>query len=1363
MSEEIQVVQVGAAGAALAQASAALALQYKNETSTLKGQVDTAKAAVDVAKAAVDVAKGQVDTAKSAVDVAKAAVDVSQADVIARQAVVVAAQATTEGARDTAVAQAGVATTKAAESAGSASLALAIFGTADNLNAAQQIMLGYANTAQAQAGLAASSAASASSVAQQDLSGVTAAALHRSPNAVTAMCVYDTSKDSDGGAWVEKCSHLSWANEALNGTYLPGGFASEMDMRDYLGSYQAASIVTGDSSNFASGVGSWVATAAHGTASAVGGRLRLTQIGALGTTAVFALAMTTTVGQRYQIELGYMAANIGGQNLFVGANTVNSSVGAISLNMGSALGTRRLSFVATATTTYLILQGSTAWPTNGYVEVDNITVKPVTLADPAGAFGQLSTDGKFYRPYKNILKASRDFTAASWTKAGAGTGTVPVVTPNAALAPDGSMTATTISCDSGAGTTSGDQSMVTAVMTTGFPPTGTQVASTIYVKGTAGQTILVRGPGSTAYTAFSFSGAWQPLTTVETSAGSTSILSFGLRQAVNGTINSSITFSVLFAQLEYGASYTSEEIKTTDGSYIETFRGNKAKFPRLAPPVCEGSRSTLYDLTETGRPAWMTFVSDAGNMARGTVAGAAMLNGYLALATNAGVAVINFAKDAADLWTTSGRLRYRGCIAQRNSTLGWDTVATGAANVLASNTVNAVAMCVLPDAPVDPVTGLQVPTIACFTGGGISVIQHDGTVRNSSLTNSFTSGEITPKMMTARWATSSWYLAPSPGALGASFAMTGISGSQAPGFNGATAASKVILPRRDFMARYGGNSKLALMRVNESTPASSLVAWIDDTYNTGWWCGDIRRVWCADTAAGAASDGNLCANGTFGSDTAGWSSLGAFTSTAVAVGGEMQVTATAASGMQSYSFASVIGQRYRVTGTGRRISGSGIAYIGFCSATGGDIAGAFSTTTTSSSPVSMSAEYTATETTTRVFGRVSVSGDVAGFDDIVITEVVADRCYKAKAATIYGTLARTAVAAAAQLVFYTGWSAANYLQEAYSADLDPATGNLAVRAWGTIPTNVAAAGWALDRSAATGAYYRLGHSATGQIVGELYDGTTTRTVTTTATYATGQALEFGMEYVPNGASSTLTLKVGGRQVAQSTFAALNSLSNATAVATVGIDRALTAPWAGGLALVKVGMTAASANASAWMFELEKQMFRPGAQVTLPSASSLVDVSYDEATDTVSVVDAANEAHFVGVVRVSTAAVPAGAFSKVARGGGGLKLVARTGTNPGVDVTVPAQNLREELVNRELAAARRARLSRVFDFDSVTGQVDFALPPGWEAIEVMSAGASKREGATKDWTRVYDGFVETVRFGVSPGGGAWVQVTARRAA
>lgn len=54
--------------------------------------------------------------------------------------------------------------------------------------------------------------------------------LHRSPNAITALFVYDVSKASDGGAFTEKLGHTSWARETLNGKWL-GAQASESAAR----------------------------------------------------------------------------------------------------------------------------------------------------------------------------------------------------------------------------------------------------------------------------------------------------------------------------------------------------------------------------------------------------------------------------------------------------------------------------------------------------------------------------------------------------------------------------------------------------------------------------------------------------------------------------------------------------------------------------------------------------------------------------------------------------------------------------------------------------------------------------------------------------------------------------------------------------------------------------------------------------------------------------------------------------------------------------------------------------------------------------------------------------------------------------
>ena len=269
-----------------------------------------------------------------------------------------------------------LAATQASAASGSAAQALAIYGS----TAAQQAAVA---AAQSQASLAAGYAASAASVVTQDLSGVTAQALHRSPNAVTAMFVYDTSKDSDAGTWTEKCQNTSWFNEPLNGKWL-GAHQSETSAR-YYGATVGPELVTNGS--FAD-TSSWTA-AGGATLSALGGVLSVAGAsGAMGYEAI-----TTEIGATYKVsflDLGGAINNIavytassGGTLLGASNNTIpNGDIPYV------------FTFVATGTTSYLRLvnaSGVTA-------QFATVSVKKVTAVNTAtGDYFQLNTDGKFYK------------------------------------------------------------------------------------------------------------------------------------------------------------------------------------------------------------------------------------------------------------------------------------------------------------------------------------------------------------------------------------------------------------------------------------------------------------------------------------------------------------------------------------------------------------------------------------------------------------------------------------------------------------------------------------------------------------------------------------------------------------------------------------------------------------------------------------------------------------------------------------------------------------------------------------------------------------------------------------------------------
>jgi hypothetical protein len=741
---------------------------------------------------------------------------------------------------------------------------------------------------------------------------------------------------------------------------------------------------------------------------------------------------------------------------------------------------------------------------------------------------------------------------------------------------------------------------------------------------------------------------------------------------------------------------------------------------------------------------------------------------------------------------------------------------------------------------------------------------------------------------------------------------------------------------------------VSIVKENPSTQAAGLVAQITGTYNTGSMVGDIRRAWLADTQAGTVSDASLVNNGNFATAT-DWT--GQNNGVVSIAGGQMTVTNNGAffgRAFNSLQFQVVAGQaiEYSVTVP------AGSANPCFINLADASTGAAMSTLPSSMAPGGTYKGFLVANTSgtavLRLENQSSVNGASFTVSAISGKQATADRSVKAKPVSTFGTLAKTIVATAAQMVAYASFSATNYLQEAYSADLDlgtgawtasgwmnvPSTGfgpanfirnsafagdtvndtsgggnttngvttsilgygtesgmryfdirisgtptatSAAILAWsgstsrpsaalgqtfagqvcvtlqagsmtnvsqlvaevaeydsggtpvaasgttltpaaGSLPANrytfsrtcnaasvstVALRGFRLNytsgqaiditlrigapqlergatanafiaspataqfigiapiihRGAATGAYWMLGIDGNGMLAAEVYDGTTTRRVTSTAAYNTGAWVKARVQYDGAGA---LTLKANGEQVAQATGAALLTLNNASAVATVGNNQALTAAFPGSLAMVKVGATVPFTEQSQWAYSQERAMFMDGAQVTLPDTGNVVDMAYDDMQGRLKVATAANECSFSGLVRVQSAAVPAGSYSKATLRSG-VKLLARTTTNPGVDVSIASKNLIEDLLRRGEEAARLARLPEMYAVDATASQTDFVLPAGAETRKVWLAGSLKREGASKDYTVLFDGFKETVRANAGQSSGTSVQIEWRKAA
>lgn len=153
----------------------------------------------------------------------------------------------------------------------------------------------------------------------------------------------------------------------------------------------------------------------------------------------------------------------------------------------------------------------------------------------------------------NLLLRSAEFDNASWTKSGGGTGIAPVVTANAATAPDGTVTADQIVFNVGSGTTTNDQSVIQQ----GAGTNGIFTVS-IWLRADSPVTLLVRNPGNNGpYTSLSVTTQWQRFEVSDGLTTVSSLLQFGLRRGIGVTFPDTVTVFAWGAQSEAGAYATS--------------------------------------------------------------------------------------------------------------------------------------------------------------------------------------------------------------------------------------------------------------------------------------------------------------------------------------------------------------------------------------------------------------------------------------------------------------------------------------------------------------------------------------------------------------------------------------------------------------------------------------------------------------------------------------------------------------------------------------------------------------------------------------------------------------------------------------
>jgi hypothetical protein len=540
-----------------------------------------------------------------------------------------------------------------------------------------------------------------------------------------------------------------------------------------------------------------------------------------------------------------------------------------------------------------------------------------------------------------------------------------------------------------------------------------------------------------------------------------------------------------------------------------TTRGTRKEFPAVAVIVAETTKLTIYDGDDPDLPMWMVFnllgsVGSNSNMlprggsgSESDITSIACLNGRLAVglkdvsgSVGEGLVVIDFISELARVHRGSASgytgAIYKLSISGRNSNglyIGdYDSLA------IVAETCNDVAMTVLPNAPIDDATGLPIPTIAVATDGGASLIKDNGNVYditsptanngadNIQLDNEYVyftspdSGAATEDRMlfvykipsvdinnTFGYNDGDDYLFTTFNS-GASVPSLAIQGS----VNG-DIANMVVYDKKIFSALPSG---IAYLDEDSTTNANGSVAYIASDYNTGWMHGDIKGAFLSDTDTTDVEE--LITNGTFDSNTTGWTSHNGATithTTPSAAGidtpatdgratpssaGIIKIVSNGSASGAYQAFTTVVGKTYTASFLAYQVSyGSNYVYIG--TAINGNQNFDFYDEwdqSVNNNWASGSATFTATATTTYITLVPSqVSGRVLYMDQIKVHLTEKDRSVNNKELQVYGTVTKTPVATGAELVGYGPFSASNYLQQPYNANLLLGSGDFCITGW----------------------------------------------------------------------------------------------------------------------------------------------------------------------------------------------------------------------------------------------------------------------------------------------------------------------------
>ena len=802
---------------------------------------------------------------------------------------------------------------------------------------------------------------------------------------------------------------------------------------------------------------------------------------------------------------------------------------------------------------------------------------------------------------------------------------------------------------------------------------GNPSANIFTISNTGGERLRIAADGTVSIPgALNVSGVltYEDVTSVDAIGLSTFRDGLNTKDVGITTISSSITDTAVDV-LIYDTSKDSDggawRKRTTHTSwYNETLntstRGSRREFPSVAVIVAESNQVTIYDGDDPDLPMWMVFpplgyLTWASN-ATASISSVHMLNGILVAGGTAGRSgtYSDFIKDDTRyIYSSAYYNPVDRTIAGRNVTVnavpGGGYIAGGDGFVILNNSINDVAMTVLPNAPIDDATGLLIPTIAVANDGGVSVIKDDGNVYNyyrggaTEFAGSVAFDESNDLIIS--WGTSSGgyrhitritNLSSSTSSLDSTYgyiATDGGLGSSAAG--GVTGVVKIDNIGRHFGIDYdsagGGNTddRLGFLHLNASDTSKSLVAFATISYNTGWMHGDIKGAFLSDTDTTNVTGSELITNGTFDSDVSGWSASASGNGTTISrhVDGSGNTSLRVVSDTSTYGSAvtqvALESNTTYVLSYYLRSTGGTTAYYAR-TGYGTDPNGSYYTNIHGDNSATYGAQNTFIFTTGTITGtqylKLASRNDGTDFryDNISLRKAELDRSVNNNGLQVFGTITKSAVATGAELVAYSGFSNSNYLfQPSGVMDLSGAHSFIV---------------W-FKTTGVSEIIIHHGERANNKLRSLFIDNNGK------LNYATYYADLAGTSDVNNGNwhcgvgvydGSSFKVYVDGKLESTSTL----SPASFTDIGTyIGANSDGVQLFTGDLALLRVSASVPSAEQIKKMYEDEKVLFQENAKATLYGSSDAVTaLAYDEVTDQLHVGTSSGRSDFQGLRRIN---------------------------------------------------------------------------------------------------------------------------------